>query len=143
AALFARLSPESRYRRFLSPKVRLSDKELRYFTEIDHVRHEALAAVDGDDGSIVGVARYVQCSDRPCVADLAIEVADDVQRRGIGLMLAGALVQRARENGLAGLVATTLWENRAARALVRRLGFRARGGRGVEIELELSLAERL
>jgi hypothetical protein len=43
AALFSRLSPESRYRRFLGPKLRLSDEELAYFTEIDHVRREALA----------------------------------------------------------------------------------------------------
>jgi protein lysine acetyltransferase len=139
AALFARLSPDSRYRRFMSPKPRLSDGELTYLTDIDHVRHEALAAVDRGDESIVGVARYVQCSDLADAADVAIEVADDVQGRGIGRVLAQALVQRARENGVGVLRATVLWENRAARALVRRLGFRARGSQGAEIELELLL----
>ena len=55
AALFARLTPESRYRRFLSPKRELTPRELTFFTDIDHTNHEAIAAVDPHDGSIVGV----------------------------------------------------------------------------------------
>ena len=54
AALFARLSPESRYRRFLSPKRELTPRELAFLTDIDHIHHEAIAAVDQRDGSIVG-----------------------------------------------------------------------------------------
>ena len=46
----------------------------------------------------------------------------------------------ARTNGFTLLTATTLWENRPARALLRRLGFRARASHGTEIELELELA---
>ena len=45
AALFARLTPESRYRRFLSPKRELTSRELTFFTDIDHLNHEAVAAV--------------------------------------------------------------------------------------------------
>lgn len=121
AALFGRLSPESRYRRFLSPKRDLTPRELAYFTDIDHIRHEAFAAVDQCDGSIVGVCRYVHVADRPGgVADLAVEVADELQNMGIGTALARRTVQRARDNGFALLTATTLWENRPARALLRR-----------------------
>jgi RimJ/RimL family protein N-acetyltransferase len=139
AALFSRLSSESRYRRFLGPKRELTDRELVFFTDVDHVRHEALAAVDERDNSVVGVGRYVQYSDRPRVASMAFEVADDWQQRGIGTALAERLLQRARSNGLDCLSATTRWENVPARALLRRLGFRARSsGRG-EIELELAL----
>jgi len=138
-ALFARLSPESRYRRFLTGKPKLTDRELTYLTDVDHVHHEALAAIDPNDGSIVGVARYVTWPGRPGVADLAIEVADDMQRNGIGLMLSEALIRRARANGITALTATTLWENRPARALARRVGFRARSSAGHEIELELHL----
>ena len=76
AALFVRLSPESRYRRFLSPKRELTPRELAYLTDIDHLHHEALAAVDQRDDSIVGVGRYVHIADRPGVADLAVEVTD-------------------------------------------------------------------
>ncbi len=142
AALFGRLSGESRRLRFLAPKPELSERELSFFTDVDHVGHEALAALDGSDGSIVGVARYVRWSDRPGAAEVAIEVADDRQRSGIGLMLAEALVHRAHENRLAVLTATTLWENRAARALAHRVGFLARASLGTEIELELYLPKR-
>jgi ketosteroid isomerase-like protein/RimJ/RimL family protein N-acetyltransferase len=139
AALFARLTPESRYRRFFSPKRELTSRELTYLTDVDHVRHEAIAAVDQRDGSIVGVGRYAHDADRPGVAEVALAVADELQRMGIGTALATCTVQRARANGFALLTATTLWENRPARALLRRLGFRARASHCSEIEHELEL----
>lgn len=140
AELFDRMSPESRLRRFLTPKPRLSSSELAYLTDVDHVAHEALAAVDQRDGSIVGVVRYVRCGDRPGVADMAIEVADELQGMGIGTLLGRRLIERACANGVELLAATTLWENRPARALLRRLGFQARSSQGTEIRLELALA---
>jgi RimJ/RimL family protein N-acetyltransferase len=140
AALFARLTPESRYRRFLSPKPELTPRELTYFTDIDDRRHEAFAAVDPRDGSIVGVGRYVHDADRAGVAAVAVEVVDELQGMGIGTALASHTVRRARANGFALLTATTLWANRPARALLRRLGFQARGSDGGVIELELELS---
>jgi RimJ/RimL family protein N-acetyltransferase len=139
AALFARLTPESRHRRFLSPKPALTARELAFLTDVDHVGHEAIAAIDQRDGSIVGVARHVHVANRPGVADVAIEVIDELQSMGVGTELAARLVERARGQGLTLLTATTLWDNRPARALLRRLGFRARASHGAEIELELEL----
>lgn len=139
AAMFARLGPESRHRRYLSPKRELTARELTYLTAIDHVRHEAFAAVRCRDGAIVGVARYADYAAAPGVADLAVEVIDELQNMGIGTVLARRVVRSARANGFARLTATTLWENRPARALLRRLGFRARASQGGEIELELPL----
>lgn len=139
ATLFARLTPESRRRRFLFPKRELTSQELTYFTDIDHVHHEAIAAVDQRDGSIVGVGRYAHNVDRPKVAEVAVGVADELQSMGIGTTLVRCTVQRARANGFALLTATTLCENRPARALLRRLGFRARASHCGEIEHELDL----
>jgi 4-oxalocrotonate tautomerase family enzyme len=141
AGLFARLTPESRHRRFLSPKRELTAGELTFFTDIDHLNHEAIAAVDQRDDSIVGVARYVRGADRAHVAEVAIEVADAFQRMGIGTALARLTIQRARANGLTFLTARTLWENRAARGLLRQHGFRARQSHGGEIDYELKLEE--
>ena len=140
AALFARLTPESRYRRFLSPKRELTPRELTYFTDIDHLHHEAFAAVDPRGGSIVGVGRYVHEAGRNRVAEVAVEVADELQGMGIGTALARHTVRCARENGFALLTATALWENRPAMALLRRLEFHARGsgGRVIDFELELN-----
>jgi GNAT superfamily N-acetyltransferase len=137
--LFARLSPQSRHRRFLGPKLELTTRELAYLTDIDHVGHEAIAAVDQRDGSIAGIARYARLANRPEVADVAVEVADELHRMGIGTALAERIVTRARANGFTLLTATTLWENRPARALLRRLQFRACASQGSEIDLELEL----
>jgi RimJ/RimL family protein N-acetyltransferase len=139
AALFARLSPESRYRRFFSPKPKLTPQELVYLTDADRFHHEAIAAVDPRDGSIVGVGRYVRDPDRPSVAEVAFEVADELHNMGIGTALATHLVQHARASGVVLLTAATLWDNRAARALLRRFGFRTRASQGTVIELELEL----
>jgi RimJ/RimL family protein N-acetyltransferase len=138
--LFMRLTPESRYRRYLSPKPTLSDRELDHLLDVDHVHHEALAAVDETDGSFVAAARYVQLLDQPDVADVAIEVADDLHRQGIGTALAIRTLDRARANGFTRLTAATLRDNRPARALLQRLHFWPRSSHGREAEFELELS---
>jgi RimJ/RimL family protein N-acetyltransferase len=139
AVLFARLTPESRYQRFLSPKYELTPRELTYLTDIDHINHQAIAAVDESDDAIVGVARYVRHAGREDVAELAIEVADTFQRMGIGTALTRLTIQTALASGLTSLTATTRWENRATRGLLHYHGFPARRSRGGEIEHELKL----
>jgi RimJ/RimL family protein N-acetyltransferase len=138
--LFMRLSPESRYWRYLSPKPALGERELDHLLDIDHIHHEALAAIDEANGSFVAAARYVQLRDQPDVVDVAIEVADDVQRQGVGLALAIRMLERARANGFTHATAITLAENRPARSLLARLAFRRRSRSGPEIEFELVLA---
>jgi RimJ/RimL family protein N-acetyltransferase len=137
--LFVRLTPESRYRRYLTPKPALSERELDYLLDIDHVHHEALAAVDESDGAFVATARYVQLPDQPKVADVAIEVADDLHRQGIGTALARRTLERARANGFKRVTAITLRDNAPARALLRLMHFLPRSSQGHEIEFELEL----
>jgi GNAT superfamily N-acetyltransferase len=137
---FERLSPESRFRRFLSPVPALSSRELAALTDINHVTREAVAAVDQRDGSILGIAWYAQFGGERRAADVAIAVIDEVQRMGVGTALGSRLVQRARANCFEVLIATTLRDNRGARALTRRLGFRPRSAAGSELELALELA---
>ena len=59
--LFARgwehFGQESRYRRFMGVKQKLSTSELSFFTEIDHIDHEAIGALDPESGEGLGVAR--------------------------------------------------------------------------------------
>jgi RimJ/RimL family protein N-acetyltransferase len=140
AVAFARLSPESRLRRFLGPKPALSPRELTLLTDIDHVTHEALAAIDEADGRIVAVARYNAWAGRDGVADLAVTVIDEWQGRRIGTRLAVEVIQRASANGFGLVTGTTLWDNKPARKLLKRLGFRTVGGEAGLLELELQLA---
>ena len=139
AAAFDRLSPESRHKRFLAPKHRLTSRELDPLTDVDHRTHEALVALDAD-GAIVAVARYAAWPTRPCAVDLAVTVADDRQGRGLGTALAARVIELARERGLTAMTATTLWENTGARSMLKRLGFRVSGHGSGLLDFELRLA---
>jgi RimJ/RimL family protein N-acetyltransferase len=138
ATWFGRLSPESRRRRFLGPKPKLSTRELTYLTDVDHVTHTALVAVD-EAGRLIGEARYATADPDDRTADFAVTVSDEWQGRGVGTRLAALLVRKARENGITRLTAMTLWENTAAIALLHRLGFLRAGYDGDAIEYELAL----
>ncbi len=126
AAMFAGLSDRSRYLRFHGAKPRLSERELTYLTDVDHRRHEALVALDAQDGSIVGVARYATAAGDAGTADFAVAVADAWQGQGIGTLLGRELLVRARANELHELTATSLSENGPARRVLVRLGFALR-----------------
>lgn len=139
AEAFERLSDQSRHRRFLAPKPRISTRELEYLTEIDHVTHEALVAIDESTGHIVGVGRYATGPGGGAAADMALAVADAWQRRGLGHGLAVRLLERARANGITTLTGSTLSGNLGARALLDRLRFRvcSAGAGVIEVELEV------
>jgi GNAT superfamily N-acetyltransferase len=118
---FKRLSPESRYRRFLAPIPELSDSMVRYLTEIDHHDHEAMIALDEKTGEGLGVARYVRNPERPDAAEVAVTVIDDWQGRGIGTLLLEVLSARAREEGIATFTALMLAANEDMLDLLRQL----------------------
>lgn len=115
---FDRLSPESRYRRFLSPVARSDQARPDRLLDVDHFDREAVTALV--DGEIVGVARYARAGSGD-VAEMAIAVADEWQRNGVGTRLVRELERRATANGLRCLRVVMLGENRAAIALFRRL----------------------
>ncbi len=118
---FARLSPESRYRRFFAVKNELSADELRYLTEVDQLHHVAIGAstADGRDG--LGVARAIALDDHPGLAEAAIAVADQAQGRGLGSLLFQRLVAAARERGIERFRCEMLGSNQGMADLVRHL----------------------
>ncbi len=118
---FARVSPESRYRRFLTPMHELSEAMVRYLTEVDHHDHEAIIALDEETGEGVGVARYVRDADRHDVAEIAVTVIDDWQGRGLGTLLLEVLSARAREEGITSFTAVMLATNEDMMDMLRRL----------------------
>ncbi|HEX8075039.1 MAG TPA: GNAT family N-acetyltransferase [Thermoleophilaceae bacterium] len=124
------LSEESRHRRFLGAKPRLSAAELRYLTEVDGERHFALVAVLADRlDRIVGVARFVRLpGNQGEEADAAIVVGDPWQGLGLGKRLALGLADAARTRGVRRFSATMLSDNPAALALMRTLSARLESG---------------
>jgi GNAT superfamily N-acetyltransferase len=122
-----RLSDRSVYQRFLSPKPRLTASELRYLTEVDFYDHHALVAVLAKAPSvIVGVGRWVRDADAPQNAEIAIVIADDLQGRGVGSALGGALAEAAIARGIVNFTASMLPENVAAHRLFAKISSRMR-----------------
>lgn len=115
----SRLSPETAYKRFMSPKSSFTDAELRYLTEIDGRDHCALIAVTADN-TLVGVARYVRVSDD--TADMAIVVGDAWQGQGLGRRLSRELATRAATNGIERFAGSMLADNGAALRILKGVG---------------------
>lgn len=120
---FARLSDESRRLRFLGGKSTLTARDVRYFTEVDHRRHEALVALDLA-GRGVGVARFVQHGGRSRAAEVAMVVVDEWHRRGVGRQLLARLARRADEEGVSCFSAMIADDNIAVVGLLRAAGAR-------------------
>jgi GNAT superfamily N-acetyltransferase len=133
-SVFAGLSAQSRYQRFHGPKPRLSSKERAYLAAVDDRDHLGVVALAAD-GSPVGVARCVRLRADPAAADLAAEVVDACQRRGIGTALVARLARRAAAAGIERLSATVLAETGLHRSLVRR-GWRVSAVDGPALTLE-------
>jgi GNAT superfamily N-acetyltransferase len=117
------LSPQSVQRRFLTPKRSFSRAELRYLTEVDGRDHVALVAEYPGDPvrRLIAVARFVRLHDDPDAAEVAIVVADDWQRRGLGSLLSEHLAARARGRGIRRFTATMASDNVPAHRLMAKL----------------------
>ena len=132
ARSFERLSDESRYRRFFSPKQHLSEAELAYLTELDHSDREAFVAVDPESADVVGVARYTRSASLPDRAEIAVVVADDWQRRGVARALLERLTAHAREQGIRFFTARMKAFNQAALGAIAEVGRGPRAHAGVD-----------
>ena len=127
-AVFERLGEDSRRRRFNGWKPRLGEKELRWLAAVDSRHHALVAYVDGDSRP-VAIARLVRSGSS---AEIAFEVADEYQQRGIGTALTTELLADACAAGITEITALVSSDNPAALALLRRalsaLDIRFEGG---------------
>jgi GNAT superfamily N-acetyltransferase len=82
----------------------------------------ALVATAASD--VVGVARYDRLPGGD-QAELALEVDEDFQGRGLGTALLQRLATFAHDRGIARLIAITAPEHGRVRGVVRRAGFEA------------------
>ena len=120
AALFERLGPASRERRFHTAKPRLTSSELDFLARVDGNHHVLVAYVDGDPLP-AAMARVVRDADDRRAGEIAFEVADVYQRCGIGTQLLEVLLADARAGGIARIDAVVQTTNRAALSLLRRV----------------------
>ncbi len=118
------LSPDSRYRRFMSTLKELAPGKLKYLTEIDYVKHLALVAIIEQDGvqTEIGVARYVADPDgKSC--EFAIALDDAWQGSGLAGILMLTLIDAARVRGMQRMEAFILAGNSKMIKFAKQLGF--------------------
>ena len=139
-SILRRMSAESRRLRFHHAKARLTRRELRYLTEIDYEDHFAWCAfmVDDTGTSAIGVARYIRVAPMSDHAEVAIEIVDQYQSRGLGTILIDLLAQTAVEHGVTSFVAYVEPVNASVIRWAQKAGGSFVGETGV-LRLELSL----
>jgi len=115
-------SPESIYLRFFAPMPRLSDRDLLRFTHVDH--HDRVAFVITIGSEIIGVGRFDRVE--PTSAEVAFNISDAHQGRGIGSVLLEHLAAAARERGVRRFVAEVLPQNRKMMSVFRDAGYEVR-----------------
>ena len=117
AALFERLGDGSREKRFCGGKRRLSDAELTSLARVDPDHHVLVGYLDGDRQP-AGMARLARVDG---TTEVAFEVADEHQGRGVGSTLVRELAADARAVGISELVATVCQDNPGAVALLKQV----------------------
>ena len=118
---FSALSAESRYQRFFASKATLTNRELKYLTEVDAWDHVAIGALAtcGPGSVPMGVARFVRDPADPTMAEAAVTIVDRFQRVGLGRALLARISEAARERGVTLLRFVALPENRAIHSVVQ------------------------
>jgi GNAT superfamily N-acetyltransferase len=107
----AGLCLETRRLRFFTGAVDL--REAAHLSAESEPRRAALLAFD-EGGDLVGHALYIQFgADEPCLAEVALEVADSLHGLGLGTILIERLCEIAEHRGISTFVAEVLPDNDA------------------------------
>ncbi|MFE5336939.1 GNAT family N-acetyltransferase [Isoptericola sp. NPDC056573] len=121
-------SERSAYFRFFAPVRRLTDRELNRLTHLDQRDRVALVAVrpGADDAGrpredVLGVARYDKVT--PTEAEVAFNIADAMQGKGLGSVLLEHVAAAARERGVRRFTADVLPQNSSMLAVFRDAGY--------------------
>ena len=121
----AAMSERSVYFRFFSPLKRMPDALAHRLAVVDYNDRFALVATTHKPGAkerIVGVARYDRVPNID-VAETAVAVIDEFQRRGLGSALMTILGKVARDHGIKTFTLIVLPENQQMLGLLRKMGW--------------------
>lgn len=113
-------SADSIFFRYFTYKSELSRKELERFTVVDYVDRVAFVILRGDE--LLGIGRYDRLGES-ADAEVAFNIADAHQGRGLGSILMEHLAAAGRENGIRRFTAEVLPENRKMLSVFQAAGF--------------------
>lgn len=126
-----RLSPESRYFRFLGAMKTPSPDLIHKLTHVDWTRDAAYVAVvrDGDEQRQIGAARFSLDADAES-CECAVSVSDEFQHRGLGTLLMRHLIEHARAQGIRHMYSVDAADNRDMWKFAEHLGFKRHNNPG-------------
>jgi acetyltransferase len=140
--LFDRMTPRSRYLRFMTNMQELPRNLLHQFTHLDYHTCFALAAVVATEGrhEVIAVARYALDPEEQ-VADLGVAVRDDWQQLGLGKALLLKIIMIGRQHGIKRFGSMMDPHNDIMKKTLRDLGYQVKyffrgGSYQVEITVE-------
>jgi RimJ/RimL family protein N-acetyltransferase len=120
--VFHGLSERSRRQRFHGAKPRLSEREVDELVDVGCCGRHAVVAYERESGRAIGIARFVVDSHELAVAEVAYEVVDEWQGRGVGRGLAVELPRRANAEGVSRLRGLVDPANPPALGLLEHIG---------------------
>lgn len=111
--------------RFFHEKKSFVRSDVQNIYQIDYIKDLTMIAIVGEFGfgRVVGVGEYL-LDPRKNMAEVAFSISRDFQGKGLGKILMKKLAQAARENGIAGLVAYTVPENKGMIKLFKTLPYK-------------------
>jgi RimJ/RimL family protein N-acetyltransferase len=138
---YEELSFRTQYLRFISPPRSLSDKDLKYLTEIDNKEHVALVAFTRKKSLKIplGVARYIKTSDNQDSAEFAITVTDSFQNQGLGTILFNLIVKHAGKNNISNLTGYVLSENYAMLKILKHRKINIKKEEGTLLRIDIPI----
>ncbi|MBM4796673.1 GNAT family N-acetyltransferase [Streptomyces sioyaensis] len=119
--LYGDMSEDSLRSRFFVVSRRSGEQAADRLCAPPEAGHRTLVAVQGD--RLIGVAEY-ELGDDATSAEIALAVADDFHRRGVGTLMLEHLVHIARENGVSAFTADVLADNHLIHKVFADLGLR-------------------
>lgn len=145
---YHRLSGKSMYFRFLSAKHEITEKELKYLTELDFLHHVAIVATVQSEGTekIIGVGRFVELQKNTTtrIAEVSFAVDDEHQSLGIGTILFEQLVIIAQSMDISNLEADILASNKNMPEIFQHSGFELNTtSKGRVKHIEFSIKEQI
>jgi len=121
----AAMSERSVYFRFFTPLKRMPDALAHRLAVVDYNDRFAIVATTHRPSGkerILGVARYDRAAGTD-VAETAVAVVDEFQRRGLGGALLTILARVAREHGIKTFSLIVLPENQQMLGMLRKMGW--------------------
>lgn len=119
---FQHLSPESRYRRFMSGKPRLTNADMKALFDSDELALVLVWPRTSCRDIVLGVAQAIRLPGRPEAAEFCIVLADEIHGQGAGRLLTNQIAREATRLGITHLTGYMLATNVAPARLLLGVG---------------------